>query len=102
VDNYATHKHAKVKTWLKRHPRFHFHFTPTSASWINLVERFFGLITEDAIRRGVFHSVADLEAAIKDYLEHQNDNPRPFIWTAPAADILKKVARGRQVLESVH
>jgi transposase len=102
VDNYATHKHAKVKTWLKRHPRFHFHFTPTSASWINLVERFFGLITEDAIRRGVFHSVADLEAAIKDYLEHHNDNPRRFIWTAPAADILKKVARGRQVLESVH
>ncbi len=102
VDNYATHKHAKVKTWLKRHPRFHFHFTPTSASWINLVERFFGLITQDAIRRGVFHSVGDLEAAIKDYLEHHNDNLRPFIWTAPAADILKKVARGRQVLESAH
>lgn len=102
VDNYATHKHAKVKTWLKRHQRFHFHFTPTSASWINLVERFFGLITEDAIRRGVFHSVADLEAAIKDYLENHNDDPRPFIWTAPAADILKKVSRGRQVLESVH
>ena len=65
VDNYATHKHAKVKAWLKRHPRFHLHFTPTSASWINLVERFFGLITEDAIRRGVFHSVAELETAIE-------------------------------------
>ncbi|MGH3594095.1 MAG: IS630 family transposase [Pseudonocardiaceae bacterium] len=102
VDNYATHKHPKVKAWLKRHPRFHLHFTPTSASWINLVERFFGLITEDAIRRGVFHSVADLEAAIKDYLEHHNADPRPFIWTAKAAGILKKVARGRQVLESVH
>jgi transposase len=102
VDNYATHKHAKVKTWLTRHPRFQFHFTPTSGSWINLVERFFGLITEDAIRRGVFHSVADLEAAIKDYLEHHNAEPRPFIWTAQAADILEKVARGRQVLESVH
>jgi transposase len=102
VDNYATHKHPKVKAWLKRHPRFHLHFTPTSASWINLVERFFGLITEDAIRRGIFHSVADLEAAIKNYLEHHNADPRPFIWTAPAADILKKVARGRQVLESVH
>lgn len=102
VDNYATHKHAKVKAWLKRHRRFHFHFTPTSASWINLVERFFGLITQDAIRRGVFHSVADLEAAITNYLEHHNDDPRPFIWTAPAADILEKVARGRQVLESVH
>jgi hypothetical protein len=78
------------------------HFTPTSASWINLVERFFGLITEDAIRRGVFHSVADLEAAITDYLAHHNADPYPFIWTAPAADILKKVARGRQVLVSAH
>ncbi len=99
--NYATHKHAKVKTWLKRDRRFHFHFTPTSASWINLVERFFGLITEDAIRRGVFHSVADLEAAIKDYLEHHNDDPRPFIWTAPAADILKKVQKSLQGETSV-
>ena len=102
VDNYATHKTPEVKRWLKRHPRFYLHFTPTSASWINLVERFFGLITGDAIRRGVFHSVADLEMAIKDYLEHHNANPRPFIWTAPAAEILKKVARGRQVLESQH
>src|SRR5580704_1920533 len=68
VDNYATHKHAKVKAWLKRHPRFHLHFTPTSASWINLVERFFGLITDDAIRRGVFRSVAELKTAIEAYL----------------------------------
>lgn len=102
VDNYATHKHAKVKAWLKRHPRFHLHFTPTSASWINLVERFFGLITEDAIRRGVFRSVTDLKAAIESYLEHHNANPKPFIWTAPAAHILEKVAKGRQTLESVH
>ena len=102
VDNYATHKHAKVKAWLKRHPRFHLHFTPTSASWINQVERFFGLITEDAIRRGVFRSVADLNAAIEHYLEHHNADPKPFVWTASAPDILKKVARGRQVLESVH
>ena len=102
VDNYSTHKHAKVKAWLKRHPRFHLHFTPTSASWINLVERFFGLITDDAIRRGVFRSVGDLEAAIQRYLEHHNADPRPFIWTAPAGEILNKVARGRQVLESVH
>ena len=102
IDNYATHKHPKVKAWLARHPRFHLHFTPTSASWLNLVERFFGLITEDAIRRGVFHSVADLEAAIQAYLEHHNDDPKPFIWTAPAADILEKVARGRRVLESQH
>ena len=102
VDNYATHKHAKVKAWLKRHPRFHLHFTPTSASWINLVERFFGLITEDAIRRGVFHSVAELETAIEAYLDQHNADAKPFIWTAQAADILEKVARGRRALKSVH
>jgi transposase len=102
VDNYATHKHPKVKAWLARHPRFQLHFTPTSASWLNLVERFFGLITEDAIRRGVFRSVADLEAAIQAYLDHHNADPKPFVWTAPAADILTKVARGRQALESLH
>jgi transposase len=102
VDNYATHKHPKVKAWLKRHPRFHLHFTPTSASWINLVERFFGLITGDAIRRGVFRSVAELKTAIEAYLDHHNVEPKPFIWTASATDILEKVARGRQVLESLH
>ncbi len=102
VDNYATHKHPKVRAWLKRHPRFHLHFTPTSASWINLVERFFGLITDDAIRRGVFHSVAELNAAIEAYLEQHNAAPKPFVWTAPAADILEKVARGRQALDSLH
>jgi transposase len=102
VDNSATHKHPEVKAWLARPPRFHLHLTPTSASWLNLVERFFGLITEDAIRRGVFRSVADLEAAIEAYLDHHNADPKPFIWTAPAPDILAKVARGRQVLESLH
>ena len=102
VDNYATHKHAKVKAWLKRHPRFHLHFTPTSASWINLVERFFGLITGDAIRRGVFRSVAELKIAIEAYLEQHNAEPKPFVWTAPAVDILEKVARGRRALKSVH
>lgn len=102
VDNYATHKHAKVKEWLAKHPRVHLHFTPTSASWLNLVERFFGLITQDAIRRGVFKSVADLEDAIEAYLEHHNADPKPFVWTAPAADILEKVTRGRRVLESQH
>jgi len=102
VDNYATHKHARIKAWLKRHARFHLHFTPTSASWLNMVERFFGLITEDAIRRGVFRSVADLKTAIETYLEHHNADPKPFVWTAPAAKILEKVARGRQTLESVH
>jgi transposase len=102
ADNYATHKHPTVKAWLKRHPRFHMHFTPTSASWLNQVERFFGLITEDRIRRGVFKSVTELEAAIQDYLEYHNAHPKPFVWTAAADDILKKVARGRQTLESEH
>jgi transposase len=101
-DNYGTHKHPIVRTWLQAHPRFHLHFTPTYSSWLNLVERFFGLITADAIRRGVFRSVADLEAAIEAYLEHHNADPKPFIWTAPAAHILEKVARGRRVLESLH
>ncbi len=94
ADNYATHKHPAVKAWLAKHPRFHMHFTPTSASWLNQVERFFALITEDRIRRGVFKSVGELEAAIQDYLEHHNADPKPFVWTAPAADILQKVARG--------
>jgi len=102
VDNYATHKHPKVKEWLKRHTRFHLHFTPTSSSWLNQVERFFGLITADAIRRGVFHSVDDLKDAIQCYLDHHNVDPKPFVWTKSAADILKKVARGRQALESLH
>jgi transposase len=102
ADNYATHKHPKVKAWLVKRPRFHMHFTPTSASWLNQVERFFGLITQRRIRRGVFHSVAELEAAIHDYLEHHNADRTPFIWTAPAVSILEKVARGRQALESQH
>jgi transposase len=102
VDNYATHKHPNVKAWLARHKRFHIHFTPTSASWLNQVERFFALITEDAIRRGTFSSVAELEAAIAAYLENHNAHPKPFTWTAKANDILEKVARGRRVLESQH
>ncbi|HWN77730.1 MAG TPA: IS630 family transposase [Bradyrhizobium sp.] len=102
ADNYATHKHPKVKAWLKRHPRFHMHFTPTSASWLNQVERFFGRITAERIRRGVFKSVTELETAIQEYLDHHNADPKPFIWTASATAILEKVARGRQVLESVH
>ena len=102
VDNYATHKHPKVKAWLTRHKRFHLHFIPTSASWLNQVERFFGLITTEAIRRGVFRSVTDLKIAIQAYLENHNDSPKPFIWMAKAADILEKVARGRRVLESQH
>jgi transposase len=102
ADNYATHKHPKVKAWLKRHPRFHMHFTPTSGSWLNQVERFFGRITEDRIRRGVFKSVAELETAIQKYLDHHNADPKPFLWTASATAILEKVARGQQALVSVH
>ena len=102
ADNYATHKHPKVKAWLARHPRFHMHFTPTSASWLNLVERFFGEITRKRIRRGVFHSVVDLQRAINDYLEIHNADPKPFVWTASASAILEKVNRGKQALESQH
>ena len=102
ADPYGTHKTALLRRWVAKRPRFHIHFTPTSASWINLVERFFGLITGDAIRRGVFRSVDELKTAIEAYLEQHNAEPTPFVWTAPAADILQKVARGRQALESVH
>ena len=100
-DNYATHKHAKVQAWQKRNPRFHFHFTPTSASWLNLVERFFRDLTTNRIRRGVFHSEADLIAAIDEYLEVHNANPKPLIWTARADDILEKVKRGRAKLNKL-
>jgi transposase len=102
ADNYATHKHPNVKAWIAKHRRFHMHFTPTSASWLNQVERFFGLITGDCIRRGVFHSVAELEAVIIDYLEHHNVDPKPFVWTASATAILEKVARRQQAFESQH
>jgi transposase len=100
-DNYGTHKHPNVKAWLAKHPRFHLHFTPTSSSWLNLVERWFRDLTDKAIRRGVFHSVNDLIAAIEDYLKANNDNPKPFIWTATAEQILAKVARGRVALQQV-
>lgn len=100
-DNYATHKHAKVQAWQQKHPRFHFHFTPTSASWLNMVERFFRDLTVNRIRRGVFHSEADLIAAIEKYLEVHNANPKPLIWTARAQDILEKVKRGRAKLDKL-
>ena len=101
LDNYATHKHAKVAAWLEKHPRFHLHFTPTSASWLNLVERFFGMITQERIRRGVFTSVDQLETAIRDYLDHHNADPKPFVWTKSADDILAKVNRARAALETL-
>jgi transposase len=100
-DNYATHKHPKVEAWQKRHPRFHFHFTPTSASWLNQVERFFRDLTTKQLRRGVFHNVDDLIAAIHDYLEAHNTDPQPFAWTAKAPDILEKVKRGREKLHNI-
>ena len=102
VDNYATHKTAGVKRWLKRNPRFHLHFIPTSSSWLNMVERFFAEITRKRIRRGVFKSVAELQQAIMDYLHTHNGNPKPYIWTKSAAEIFKKVARAKQALESQH
>src|SRR5271154_637767 len=101
LDNYATHKHEEVRTWLGKHPRFHLHFTPTSSSWLNLVERWFRELTDKTLRRGVFHSVPDLVASIQDYIDTHNDDPRPYMWTATAESILTKVARGRIALEKV-
>jgi transposase len=101
VDNYSTHKHPKVKTWLKRHPRFHMHFVPTSSSWLNMVERWFRDLTDKRIRRGVFKSVADLIAAIQAYIEHHNQNPKTFVWTAKAEDIIAKYRRAKAVLDKV-
>jgi len=99
LDNYGTHKHPNVVAWLGKHPRFHLHFTPTSSSWLNLVERWFRDLDGKAIRRGVFKSVPDLITAIEAYIEANNDNPRPFTWTATAEEILEKVRRGRVTLE---
>jgi transposase len=99
VDNYATHKHPKVKSWLRRHPRFHIHFTPTSSSWLNLVERWFREITDNRIRRGTFRNVAQLIQAIMDYITEHNQSPKPFVWTAKADEILAKVQRARNVLD---
>ena len=99
VDNYATHKHDKVKRWLKKHPRFHMHFTPTSSSWLNLIERWFRQITDDQIRQGVFRSVKELIATINAYIAHHNANPKTFVWTKSAEVILEKVRRARQALD---
>ena len=98
LDNYATHKHPKVQKWIAKHPRFHLHFTPTSASWLNMVERFFRDLTVNRLRRGVFHSVPELVAALEHYIAQHNKEPKAFIWTAKATDILAKVARARQKL----
>lgn len=100
ADNYATHKHPAVQAWLARHPRFNMHFTPTSASWLNMVERFFRDISENRLRRGVFTSVPKLVSAIDEYVAHHNTNPKPFIWTKSARDILQKVIRANSRLSS--
>jgi transposase len=102
VDNYATHKHPKVRQWLARHPRWTFHFTPTSASWLNAVEGFFAILTKRRLKRGVFRSVADLQAAINRFLEEHNQQSKPFTWTADPDKIIAAVKRGHQVLDSIH
>jgi transposase len=98
-DNYATHKHPAVTEWLEKHRRIQIHFTPTSSSWLNMVERFFRDISENRIRRGIFRSVPELEAAIHAYIANHNAAPKPFIWTASATDILAKVTRARKALD---
>src|SRR5271155_3721512 len=98
LDNYATHKHARVRAWLQRHPRWTFHFTPTSASWLNAVEGFFAKLTKRRLKRGVFRSIVDLQTAINRFLEETNDDPKPFVWTADPDQIIAAVKRGYQAL----
>jgi transposase len=102
LDNYGTHKHPQVQTWLAKHCRFRLHFTPTSSSWLNLVERWFGKLTDKRIRRGTFFSVEELERAIQEYLEENNKQPKPFVWTATVEKILVKVNRCKAILETIH
>lgn len=102
IDNYGTHKHPKVKSWLKRHTRFHFHFTPTSGSWLNLVERWFRDLTQKRIRRGSFSHVKELVNTIYDYIKHNNNDPTPFIWTASAESIMAKITKCKEALGTLH
>lgn len=101
ADNYATHKHAKVKTWLSKHPRFHLHFTPTGSSWMNLIERFFADLTNECIREGSFQSVRELVKAIEEYLALRNENPKRYVWRAKGEEILRKIARAKEALQAV-
>jgi hypothetical protein len=96
LDNYGPHKHPKTRAWLDRHPRFVFHYTPTSASWLNAVEGFFAKLTRRRLKRGVFGSIVELQAAINRFLQETNDDPRPFTWTADPDEIIAAVRRGRQ------
>ena len=102
LDNYATHKHPMVLAWLSRHPRFVFHFTPTACSWLNAVETFFATLTKRRLRRGVFRSIVDLQAAIYRYIAEHNTEPKPFAWTADPDRVLAAIKRGKQALESAH
>ena len=102
VDNYGTHKHPRVKSWLKRHPRFHFHFIPTSSSWLNLVERWFRELTQKRIRRGSFNSVPDLIHAIREYMDNHNQNPQVFVWSASVESILNKITKCKEALDALH
>ena len=102
LDNYGTHKHPKVREWLARRPRFVLHFTPTSASWLNLVERWFRELTDKRIRRGVFHSVAELTAEIETYIQGHNRDPKPFVWAASVEQIIAKVSKCKAILETLH
>ena len=102
VDNYGTHQHPRVKSWLRRHPRFHLHFIPTSSSWLNLVERWFRELTDQRIRRGVFQNVPVLITAIYDYLNDHNQHPQVFVWSAPVERILAKIAKCKEALDSLH
>jgi transposase len=102
VDNYGTHKHPRVQSWIRRHPRFHLHFIPTSSSWVNMVERWFREITDKRIRRGVFRSVPELIAAIEDYMNNHNQNPRVFVWTASVESIMAKIAKCKEALDALY
>ncbi len=102
LDNYATHKHPKVIEWLGRHPRFVFHFTPTSASWLNAVEGFFAKLTRRRLKRGVFRSIVELQAAINRFIDETNGDPKPFLWTADPDRVLAAVKRGKDALEPIH
>jgi transposase len=102
VDNYGTHKHKRVRDWLSRHPRFHLHFTPTSSSWLNLVERWLRELTVKRLRRGSFENVAELVRAIQDYIAENNQNPRIFTWTATAESIMRKIAKCKETLDAAH
>ena len=102
LDNYAAHKHPKVIAWLDRHPRVTFHFTPTSASWLNVVEGFFATLTKRRLKRDSFTGIVDLQAAINRYVNHHNSDPRPFVWKADPDKIIAAAARGHQMLDSIH